>query len=86
MNAAQKKQLVDRALAERELANGRELAELRDRVVANAGTGRKRAPLWTHVKAATGYGSTRARELCRGAGFDPDEEAGDEPQPGERSQ
>lgn len=48
------------------------------RVVANAGRLGKRKPRWAHVMDATGYGSTRSRELCREAGFDPDEECGGE--------
>lgn len=59
-----------------------ELADLRRRVVANVTHGKQQPhPRWAHVMRATGYGSTRATELCRLAGFDPDEEIGSWPEP-----
>ncbi len=47
------------------------------RVVANAGHRGRRKPRWAHVADATGYGNSRAQELCREAGFNPDETCGD---------
>lgn len=42
-------------------------------VVANAGRlSSERKPRWAHVMDATGHGSTRAVELCRRFGFDPE--------------
>lgn len=56
--------------------------DLRWRVVANAGRGRPRKWRWAHVHDATGFGSGMSQQLCRDAGFDPDEEVGDvEPLP-----
>jgi len=53
------------------------LGALRWRIAANAGRGRRCAPRWTHVRAATAFGSGRSIQLCRDAGFDPDEMVGD---------
>jgi hypothetical protein len=61
-----------------------EVAELQARftrlawgVVANAGRlSTTKAPRWVRVKNATGLGSTSSKELCRSAGFDPDEVVG----------
>ena len=51
-----------------------ELQKLRFGVVANAGRrARVRRPRWAHVSDATGFGSTASVELCRQAGFDPEE-------------
>ena len=51
--------------------------DLRWRVVANAGRlSRSNKPRWAHVLDATAFGSTRAKELCVEAGFDPDEMIG----------
>jgi hypothetical protein len=77
---------VDHAEARAERAEAA-LAELRRRVVANAGRARKHRTRWAHVGDATGYGRTEARNLCTSAGVDPDErigcqcqwEAGDSP-------
>lgn len=53
------------------------LAELRRRMVANAGFGvRMHVARWVHVMHATGHGSTTAEAMCRSAGFDPDEAVG----------
>lgn len=51
---------------------------LRWGVVANAGrlSREGRLPRWAHVREAAGVGSTTARELCTAAGFDPDEQVG----------
>ncbi len=66
------KSLYEQLVAERKYS-----AELERRMVANAGSARnERAPRWIHVSRATGFGSTRAQELCRSVGFDPDEMVG----------
>ena len=49
---------------------------LRWRVAANAGRTGTRKPRWSHVKDATGYGSTSSADICRQEGFDPDELVG----------
>jgi predicted transcriptional regulator len=47
------------------------------RVVANAGQlSKERKPRWSHVSDATANGSTVSAELCKSAGFDPDEGCG----------
>lgn len=57
-----------------------ELAQLRRGVVANAGRlSSRKLPRWAHVRDAVGVGSTSAREMCRAAGFDPEELVGREP-------
>lgn len=50
-------------------------SDLLGRAVMNArlGWGRK-GPRWRAVMAVFGIGSTRAQELCRRFGLDPDEE------------
>lgn len=46
-------------------------------VVANAGRlSQHMKPRWSHVKDATGLGSTSARALCHAHNFDPDEDVG----------
>lgn len=45
--------------------------------IRSVGRGRrKKMPRWAHVKDAFAVGSTSARELCRWADVDPDEEVG----------
>jgi hypothetical protein len=57
----------------------RTLRDLERRIVANAGLRSGRPlPRWSHVADATGFGSTRAQQMCRDAGFDPDEVVGAE--------
>lgn len=52
---------------------------LRYGVVANAGRrSAASAPRWAHVLEATGLGKTSSQQLCRDAGFDPDEVVGGE--------
>jgi hypothetical protein len=58
-----------------------ELTRLRWGVAANAGRlSSERTWRWSHVRRATGLGSTRAQELCVAAGFDPDELVGGDDQ------
>lgn len=57
----------------------RELKDLKWRVVASAGIGSKaKKARWCHVKDATIFGSSKSRDLCLAAGFDPDEMVGGE--------
>lgn len=57
----------------------RELKELKWRVVANAGRmSRLENRRWAHVHDVVGLGSSKSKELCRAAGFDPDEMVGGE--------
>jgi hypothetical protein len=54
-----------------------EVRRLKWGIVANAGhRAPDSKPRWSHVKDATGFGSTSAQQLCRDAGFDPDEMVG----------
>ena len=53
---------------------------LRWGVVANAGRlSPEPKQRWSHVCDATGLGSTSAQQLCRDAGFDPDQIVGTDP-------
>lgn len=60
------------------LAGGRDaLSELEWRIVANAGLNSgKRQVRWAHVQEITAHGSNFSADMCRRAGFDPDEETG----------
>jgi hypothetical protein len=61
---------IDRLTRERDEARA-ELADLKWRVCANADHCGQ--PRWAGVRDATGHGSTRATELCREAGLDPND-------------
>lgn len=51
--------------------------DLVERVLMNVGRSARPAhELWVHVKNAFAVGSTRARDLCRRFGLDPDEKRG----------
>lgn len=53
-------------------------------VVANAGRlSRERKARWSHVSDVTGYGSNFSIDLCKRAGFDPDEVVGGDAEDGE---
>jgi hypothetical protein len=52
-------------------------------VVHNAGHGRRPAPRWSHVSAATGMGSTASALLCQRFDLDPDETVGSDDEGGD---
>ncbi len=59
----------------------RDIAEdLVSRAIANAGHHRT-SPLWSHVMHLFGVGATRAQDLCRAHGYDPDQEVGPSQRP-----
>lgn len=51
-------------------------ADLLERAVRGARSGRAKNPRWHHVANAMGVGSTVATSLCRRYGLNPDEKVG----------
>ncbi len=54
--------------------------DLVSRAIANAGHHRTR-PLWSHVSHLFAMGATRAQDLCKAHGYDPDQEVGPSQRP-----